>query len=677
VKQENKHTGRLLALVFMFLLLFSIYDVSAETIVDEKMAEKLSAMDIEQLLEMTVTSISRKEEKLSEAASAVFVITSEDIRRSTANTVPELLRYVPGLHVARVNAHDWAITSRGFNGQFANKLLVLIDGRSVYSPVFSGVFWEAQDLPLNDITRIEVIRGPGATIYGANAVNGVINIITKSATETEGGAVSLTVGTEDQLVASGRYGFDLGKGSSRVYLKGIKRDAGRLQDGGEADDDWEQISGGFRHDQKVSENSELIIRGGFFDGELGGSFGIPDSNEEDLERLVSEDRETEGQYILARVTNRNSPDSEWQFQTFLDRERRKDVVNDSNVVRFDADLQNRLSLNKKNELIWGLGYSLSSDELDPSQLTSYQDPERDVSVFSAFIQNQYLFSEEAWLIVGSKFEENDYTGFEFQPSLKLVWAPVPGETYWLGASRVVRTPSRINQDVILPISGVRTEQNLPVENTIFGSRDTESEETISYELGYRKLFENGLSMDIAFFYTDVSNLITFEPLSGPEFDDQRGVVEQSFVFDNQLEGSTQGVELVGKYQVSSEVELTASYSFIDMDLEPEAGSLDPTGDSAEKRTPKHQAFLQTRYSLGKNWEIDGYLRYADELEAFEIDDYIDLDLRLGWVPSENTSISLVGKNLLDSSHREFGDDFVSQPAYEVERGVFVKVDHLF
>ncbi len=649
----------------------------ADNLGDDQVVEELSNLGIEELLDMTVTSISRKEEKLSEAASAVFVITAEDIRRSTANTIPELLRFAPGLSVARVNSHDWAITARGFNGQFANKLLVLIDGRSIYSPVFSGVFWEAQDLPLSNIERIEVIRGPGATIYGANAFNGVINIISKSAAKTKGTSLSLTVGTEDRLVASGSFGFGTENSSTRVFLKGINRDAGSLPEGADANDEWRQVSGGFRHEHSLSTSSDLIVEGGFFDGKLGGSFNIPDSGEDDLRRIVSVDRETEGQYLLGRLTKRNSSKSDWQLQTYLDRERRKDVVNDSSINRFDVDFQHRYNFDENNELIWGLGYSLSSDELGESELANYLDTERNVSVFSAFVQDKFLLSDEAWLIAGSKFEHNDFTGFEYQPSLKFVWAPIPGETYWAGVSRVVRTPSRINQDVELPITSFRTENNLIVENTIFGSRDTESEVSVSYEIGYRKLFSSAFSMDVSLFYNDVSRLITFEPAGVPELDSERGILEQSFVFDNQLSGESTGVELVGNFQPASWLELKASYSFLNIDLKPGSGSRDPRGDDDEGRDPEHQAFLQSRFNLGRNWEFDSSLRYVDELEAFDIDDYLELDLRLSWSPAVNTEVSLVGKNLLESSHREFGTDFVDQPAYEVDRGVFLKISSVF
>ncbi len=665
----------LLALICLAVLLGS--PAFADNFGDDQVAEELSNLGIEELLDMTVTSISRKEEKLSEAASAVFVITAEDIRRSTANTIPELLRYAPGLSVARVNSHDWAITARGFNGQFANKLLVLIDGRSIYSPVFSGVFWEAQDLPLSNIERIEVIRGPGATIYGANAFNGVINIISKSAAKTKGASLSLTVGTEDRLVASGSFGFGTENSSTRIFLKGINRDSGSLADGEDANDDWQQVSGGFRHERSLSTNSDLMVEGGFFDGKLGGSFNIPDSEQSDLRRTVSVDRETEGQYLLGRLTKRYGTRSDWQLQTYLDRERREDVVNDSNINRFDVDFQHRYNLDENNELIWGLGYSLSSDELGESELANYLDAERNVSVFSAFIQDKLLLSDEAWLIAGSKFEHNDFTGFEYQPSLKFVWAPIPGETYWAGVSRVIRTPSRINQDVELPITSFRTDNNLIVENTIFGSRDTESEVSVSYEVGYRKLFSSAFSMDVSLFYNDVSRLITFEPEGVPELDSERGVLEQSFVFDNQLSGETSGVELVGSFQPASWLELKASYSFLNIDLKPGSGSRDPRGDDDEGRDPQHQAFLQSRFDLGKNWEFDSSLRYVDELEAFDVDDYLELDLRLSWSPAVNTEVSLVGKNLLESSHREFGNDFVDQPAYEVDRGVFLKISSVF
>lgn len=408
----------------------------------------LTQLSLEELMNIQVTSVSKKSEPLSRAAAAIFVITQEDIRRSGAQSLPEVLRLAPGIEVARVDAHSWAITSRGFNDRFANKLLVLVDGRTVYTPLFSGVFWEAQDLMMEDIERIEVIRGPGATLWGANAVNGVINIITRSARDSQGILLTAGAGTEEPGFGAVRYGTRL---ADDVYLRAHGRyrthDGSLRLDGRPAEDDWRAAGGGFRLEWGPTADRGLTVQGDFYRDRFHQrytltSFLPPHSWE------VPGINQVEGENFLVRWGHLLPDASRLQLQFYWDRSRNESVIFNERRSTMDFDLQHQIRLTESQELVWGFGYRTSGDRIAPTSTIQLDPDRRRTHLFSAFAQNEVeLVADRLQLMVGSKFEHNDFTGFEIQPGLRLAWTPKPEQTFWGSVSRAVRTSSRAEHDV--------------------------------------------------------------------------------------------------------------------------------------------------------------------------------------------------------------------------------------
>src|SRR5438093_3529420 len=414
----------------------------------KKRLSDLADMSLEDLTKIEVTSVSKHKEKLADAPAAIFVITQEDIRRSGVTTIADALRLAPGLEVARVASHDWAITSRGFNELYANKLLVLIDGRSVYTPLFSGVYWDVQDTLLEDIDRIEVIRGPGATLWGANAVNGVINITTKSAKETIGGLLSGGYGTEEQGFGSARYGGKLGEDAYyRGYVKYFNRDSSALPSGAQANDAWEMYRGGFRTDWEPSAQNLFTLQGDAYAGTENQTVTLftpafPFTQPDASKMRVS------GGNVIGRWTHTFTPDSDLKLQIYYDRtDRAVDYFKEMRNTA-DFDLQYRHPLWQRHDVTWGVGFRYADSDTSRSNFTlAFIPPERITRIFNTFIQDEItLVKERLRLTLGSKFERNDYTGFEIQPSGRLLWTPHERHSVWASVSRAVRTPSRAEVD---------------------------------------------------------------------------------------------------------------------------------------------------------------------------------------------------------------------------------------
>lgn len=624
---------------------------------------------LEELAHFPVTSVSKTAEELSTAAAAIHVVTQDDIRRSGVTSIPEALRLVPGIQVARVDAHTWAISARGFNDVFANKLLVLQDGRSIYTPLFSGVYWDAQDTLLDDIDRIEVIRGPGATLWGANAVNGVINIITKSAKDTQGLLLTGGSGTEEHVFAGVRYGGKLGEHAHyRVYGKYFSRDDSALMGGGDANDHWQMSRGGFRVDWDPNEINHLTFQGDLYGGTAQQTYirlsPVPpftpfaDDSQYDLA----------GGNLLGRWTHPFGEDAEFMLQTWYDRTFRDAVVFEERRQTWDIEAQQRFSLFGRHDLIAGLGYRLMEDDTEGSFSVSLDPEERITDVFSAFVQDKIaLIHDRLWLTVGSKFEHNDYTGFEVQPSGRLTWAPHQDHTLWASVSRAVRTPSRAESDVRLNQQPVFPPA---VITSAFGSSRYGSETLLAYELGYRVQPEARVSFDLALFYNDYDELRSlefrgFQPGPPPHV---------ALVADNKLEGITYGGELAVNYQPASWWRLRLAYSYLQMALETKDNSTDTTSVAEfEGSSPENQVSLMSSLELPDNVSLDLWARYVDRLPGRNIDSYFTFDARLAWRPTKNLEFSVVGQNLFDNRHPEFRAGLVEVQHTEVERSVYGKV----
>lgn len=671
--------GPLLAGCLMLRLGASLHAAPADT--TDPHPRDFTSFSLEELMNYPVTSVSRHAERLVDAPAAIFVITPEDLRRSGVTSIPEALRLVPGLQVARIDSHDWAISARGFNDGFANKLLVLMDGRSLYTPLFSGVFWDVQDTMLEDIERIEVVRGPGATLWGANAVNGVINIITKSARETavagEKFLITTGGGTEEQGFAGVRYSDFIGERTAfRIYSKYFNRDDTVLPSGGEGHDRWRMGRAGFRLDwgdragPAQSDLNVLTLQGDIYEGRMNQVFNVPTPRPPYLARIKDQEKVSGGN-ILGRWSHEFSDASGVQLQLYYDRTSRKTAIFGEDRDTFDVDVQHRFQLGQRHDLVWGAGYRVSADEVDNTFSIALDPDNRTTQLFSAFVQDQILLQPDRWsLTLGTKLEHNDFTGFELQPSARLLWTPTERQSVWASVSRAVRTPSRAEDDVHLsvltPMPGVIS--------SVRGARAFESEELLAYELGYRLQPHTRLSFDVALFYNTYDELRSLEPqpfVPGPP------PVYVPMVSANKFRGETCGVEITPQWQVTDGWRLQAGYSYLRMRLRPEGGSLDQTTAEEEGRNPRHQFNLRSSLDLPHNVQLDAWLRYVDDLPALDVPDYFTLDLRLGWRPRKHLELAIVGQNLLAARHAEFRSSLINTTAAEIERSVYGKITWRF
>ncbi|MFA4916100.1 MAG: TonB-dependent receptor [Syntrophales bacterium] len=666
-------------------LLFSIFFMLLVTRAwaEDAMSE-LTSFGIEELMNIEVTIASKKPQKLTETAAAVFVITQEDIRRSGVTTIMDALRMAPGIEVAQSGSKVWAISARGLNGRFANKLLVLIDGRTVYQPLFSGVYWDIQETLLEDIDRIEIIRGPGASIWGANAVNGVINVITKNASETQGTLLTGGAGTEEKGFAGVRYGAKAGEDMSyRIYAKCFQRDASVLSSGDKAYDEWQGMSGGFRIDKNDSSQSFYTLQGDISYGEAEDSIIVP-STTAPFSNVHDSDYSFFGANILGRWTYTFSESSDMALQAYYDNSKRNPFTLGLNKNTFDMDFQHRFLLTSRHEIIWGLGYRHIHEPIDNSDVIITNE-EFNSDLYSAFIQdNITLVHDKVFLMIGSKFEHNDASGFELQPSARLMWTPDHKSTVWGAVSRAVRTPSfiegngRINQtvlpdDTLFPGSP-------PAEIALVGNDNFDSEDLVAYEMGFRHLLTKKVSLDIATYFNQYDHLRTFEQgsmLCEPSGSPFPLCLPGDNIFiplsaGNQMTGEIYGVELSSDVVVNDWWTLKPSYSYMKVQLHLDSNSTDTTSESAEGESPHHQFSLRSLMNLGNNIEMDAWLRYVDSLPAQNIDSYITLDLRLAWRPAKNLELSVVGQNLLDNSHAEFKPEIIDIASSEVQRSIYVK-----
>lgn len=626
-------------LSLLFALIFFCLKASAAGVENNEELQRLKHLSLDDLLEVTVTSVSRKKQTLSDAASAVYVITREDIRRSGMTRIPELLRMAPGVHVARIDANKWAVSARGFNGRYANKLLVLMDGRSLYTPLYSGVYWDVQDTVLEDIERIEVIRGPGATLWGANAVNGIINIITKSAHDTEGGLISLAAGNEEEASGTLRYS---GKTTTdiayRIYAKGFQRDGGIFFDGEEAGDDWNGERLGFRMDSKLTDTDSLTLQGDLYSGTAGQNNFLPFPPPSGT---INEDQaDTSGGNLLARWSHRLASESNLSLQFYYDRTHRKNATLTEHRDSYDLDFQHDFLLGERHAIVWGAGYRISQDDIVSPETSAlrFNHPQNRNKVVSAFLQDDITLAADRWrLILGTKYEHNDYTGNEFQPSVRMTWTPDNKNSFWGAVSRAVRTPSRIETDVNIRVGPI----------SVSGNNDFDTEKLLAYEIGYRTQATDRLSLDMAAFYNEYDDLSTFELAGPPSPTDTRIMLE------NRMSGESYGMELAVNWDISDNWRLKASHAWFKVSLETDSVSTDTTSPRTADITPEHQSQLRSQLDLPYNLEFDASIHYLDKIPHSEIDGYTRLDMRLGWRPDKDLQLSLVLQNLLQDEHREF------------------------
>jgi iron complex outermembrane recepter protein len=611
--------------------------------------ESLIEMDLEELMAIPVTSVSRKEEPASKAPAAVFVLTGEEIRRSGAASIPEALRLVPGVHVARINANKWAVSIRGFNGLYAYKLLVLVDGRSIYSPLFSGIIWEAEDLLLDDIARIEVIRGPGASVWGANAVNGVINIITKHSRDTRGGMLKGIAGTEERGGAF-RYGGGKEDGLTwRVWSKYMDFDGQTGLRGERAEDDWDTLRGGFRLDKSIGGEDSLMLQGDIFDVDTRYYLTAPRRFPGGM-TTFTDDYDSHGGYLLGRWERTFSDTDNLALQLYYDyADHELSAVHEIRHIG-DIDFQHRLAAGNRHEIVWGAGWRVSADNLGESYVLTFDPARRTDHLFSAFAQDTITLAEDRLaLTLGLKLEHNDYSGLEIQPTARLRWTPGARHTLWAAVSRAVQTPTRGFHD--MRINAARFPGGLVA---ILPNPDSGSEELLAYEAGWRVQAADTVSLDFAAYLFDYDDLRTAERLMiRPECRFFPPHILIPVRYDNKMHGLGYGFEAAINWQARPNWLLSAGYSLKQLDLELEPGSSDSTAIGKEAEYPAHQASLRSCWDITDHIELDAMLYYADRLSGLDVDSYTRADLRLGWTPREDLALSIMARNLFDGQHKEY------------------------
>ena len=621
----------------------------------------LKRLNVEDLMNVEVTSVARHPEKLIGAASAIQVITQEDIRRSGATSIPEALRLADNLQVAQKNSHDWAISARGFNTDLANKLLVMVDGRTVYTPLYSGVFWDVQDYVLEDIDHIEVISGPGGALWGANAVNGVINIITKSAKDTQGLYADAGGGTQPRDFASARYGGVLGPDTEfRVYGKFFDRDNEVLANGNPEPDSWRQGRAGFRIDSEASAQDRLTLQGDYYDGrENEQTGGISD---------------TSGGNILGRWTRTLSEESDVNLQSYFDQTHISDPVSPlvvsglkfspagtfyDDLTTYDVDFQHRFGVGARNRIVWGLGFRYTHDAVVNAPALGFFPAVLDQNLYSGFVQDEIVLRTDLSFTLGTKLEHNDYTGFEFEPDARLSWTLNPNQSLWAAVSRAVRTPSRIDHDL--------SEGTPPYLVLLEGGSNFTSETVVAYELGYRAQVSSKFTASVSSFYNQYNDIrsTSFTPAT-----------ILPLYFANNLEGDTYGLEFSGNYQVSQDWSLHAGYTLLKEHLRVKPGETDLDDALNETADPQHQFSLRSSLNLPRQAELDVGLRWVDVLHTNDgptpgtVPSYFEMNARLAWHASERLELSLVGENLLHDHHPEYG--FPDPARVEIERSVYGK-----
>jgi len=606
----------------------------------------LLKLSLEDLMNIKVTSVSKNSEKLEEAASAIQVITQADIHNSGAKTLPEALRLASNLQVAQVNSSQWAISARGFNNVLANKLLVLINGRAVYTPMYAGVFWDVQNVLLEDIDRIEVISGPGGALWGSNAVNGVINVITKSSKDTKGFYAEAGAGSNLPGTASLRYGGKLNdKITYRMFGAGFHLGNTQLTNGSKANDEWTMGRAGLRMDWDVTPKDLITFEGSIYSGRPN-----PDGNDTSII--------ARGDNLTVRWSHSASARSDFQLQFYYDHTLRNFGNGFKEVLKtYDIDWQNRVALSDRHEVTYGANFRIMDHNVTNLPLFGFFPGRKDLYLYSAFAQDKIaLIKDRLRFTIGAKIEHNSYTDFEFQPNARLAFTPTKKQTIWAAVSQAVRTPSRIDRDFVAFLA--------PGLAFIRGDSNFVSETLTAYELGWRIQPSKNLSVSASSFYNVYDNIRSAEPGPIPPFN-------IPITFGNGVKGASYGIELSGIYQLTSWWNLKGGYTFFKKDLSLKSGSKDANNATAESDDPQHQFVIQSKVILPARFEFGTVIRYIDKLPKPYVPSYFGLDLRVGWRPSKAIELNLVAQNLLDKYHSEFIP--ASPSAREIERSIYGKV----
>lgn len=605
----------------------------------------MAELSLEELANIQITSVSKRSESLSDAAASIFVITGNDIRRAGATSLPEALRLAPNLQVARVDARNYAVTARGFSSPFENKLLVLIDGRTVYSPLFSGVFWDVQDVVLEDVERIEVISGPGATLWGANAVNGVINIITKPAAATQGTLLSATAGEHDHNGAV-RYGGSLGAdGHYRAYAKHAENDDTRTAAGNTVPTGWHRDQAGFRTDWGDTARG-VTVQGDVYDARL--------------RQAATADIRVAGANLLGRVNRTFADGSSATVQLYWDHtERDQPRAFHEHLDTFDLQLQHAVHVAGNHHVVWGGGYRLGHDRVENGPVFSFLPGTLNLRWANLFAQDEIALADDLRVTAGLKVEDNNYTGVEVLPTLRVAWNPRPAALVWSSLSRAVRAPSRIDRDFYSP-STPRVVGGVP-QYGFAGGPDFASETAKVFELGYRAQPLPSLSYSTTLFFSRYDKLRTLEPNPhGP-----------GAVFENLADGLTRGIEAWATWQVADAWRLSGGGVVQRVGTSLDPGSRDLSGTTGLFTSdPSHYWSIRSSYDLGGGHEFDVALRHVGALPRPAVPAYTAVDVRYGWRVRPGLDLSLIAQNLFDARHAEWG---AAATRSEYERALAVRL----
>ena len=616
----------------------------------------LAELSLEELLEAEVTSVAKRPQRVEDAPAAVFVISQEDIRRSGATTLPELFRMVPGMEVADLASGNAAVTARGFNDRFSNKLLVLVDGRAIYLSTLSGVLWDQQLPPVEDIQRIEVVRGPGATLWGANAVNGVINIVTKHPADTLGGAVTVRGTGDGDIRAYGRYGAQIGpSGALRAYVVGHRSEGIALSGPDYRYDESSAAQAGMRFDIEPSSTDAFTLQ---FDVHRG---------EADISRPIGLAAavlpgtgliEFSGYNVLGRWTRTEPGEGSRSLQVYWDHVERSEAGLDGVRDLFDVDFSQHFRLGDHHDIVWGAGYRWNSDEVTTAPGLAFAPPSRTDSWYGAYVEDTIaVVPSRLRVSVGAKVEYNDYTGFEFQPSVRGIWTDPGGWSAWAAVSRAVRTPSRLETALTVHDPFV----------AIAPALDLESEELVAWEAGWRGRLGDRVTLDLAAYWQDYDNLVIWsaQPATGP------GQPFLTLRYANGGEAHTYGAEAALDARLTDRWTVKLAASTVRMDVErtgftaPGVGTFDP-GNS-----PRWQASLRSWYDVTDNIDFDFWLRRTEGLKSGGVDAYTNLDVRLAWRATPAIEFVLVGENLIGGDRVEMIQTGLQSPTALVERKVWL------